>query len=137
MQPAPITAALLAALLVAPLMPAPAEAGSPSECRRFVSEETRPNDFAPRLNRLCVKLIEAHTSPRGLSEVETEAATRLGTYLAIVGEIDLRRGAAGIGMGASAGKPATQTARYLIAREIGLLDMADRLAPVPLTAELR
>jgi hypothetical protein len=130
--------AFLAALVAAPALPAAAQASGelPSECRRFSSEAQQPRDFAPRLARLCVRLIDAHDSQRGMSPEERDAATRLGHYLAVLGELDLRRGAVGISGQVGAGRPATQTARYLIAYRIGLLEAADRLAPHSRSAEL-
>lgn len=98
----------------------------PTECRRFASDHSRPYDFAPRLARLCVHLIQADGSAAGLDPQEREAASRLGNYLAIVGELDLRKGFVKGGLRTGG---ITETARYLIARRIGLLDMADRLAP--------
>jgi hypothetical protein len=131
--------ALLAALIAAPALPVAAQPGGelPPECRRFSSETQRPQDFAPRLARLCVRLIDAHDSERGMSSEERDAATRLGHYLAVLGELNLRRGAVGINGHVGAGQPATETARYLIAHRIGLLDVADRLAPHARTAVLR
>ncbi len=131
--------ALLAALIAAPALPVAAQASDqlPPECRRFSSEAKQPQDFAPRLARLCVRLIDAHDSERGMSPEEREAATRLGHYLAVLGELNLRRGAVGISGSVGAGKPATETARYLIAHRIGLLEAADRLAPYPRSAALR
>jgi hypothetical protein len=132
--------ALLAALIAAPALPVTAaQPGGelPPECRRFSSETQRPQDLAPRLARLCVRLIDAHDSERGMSTEERDAATRLGHYLAVLGELNLRRGAVGINGVTASGQPATETARYLIAHRIGLLKVADRLAPHARTAVLR
>jgi hypothetical protein len=135
----PALLALLAALIAAPVVPAAAQSRGelPSECQRFASEAKRPADLAPRLARLCVRLIDAHDSERGMSGEERSAATKLGHYLAVVGELNLRRGAVGISGHVGSGQPATETARYLIAQRIGLLDAADKLAPHPRSAELR
>ena len=128
----PTLLAIVAASFLLPAVAAKAEQ-LPPECKRFSSkQETRPNDFAPRLARLCVRLIDAHTAPGGLSADEREAAMRLGNYLAIVGELDLRKGVLGFGQrGLPFAKPTNETARYLIADRIGLLDLANRLAPQP------
>lgn len=121
--------ALLASSLLLPALGAAAEE-LPSECKRFSSRQAKPSDFQPRLARLCVRLIDANLTPGGLDAEEHEAATRLGTYLAIVGELDLRKGVVGVGRNLKlAVKPTNETSRYLIADHIGLLDMADRLAP--------
>jgi hypothetical protein len=123
-----LSSALLAGLLALGLA-APASAEPlPPECQRFQSE-AKPNDLQPRLARLCVRLIDAHDSDEGLSVEEREAAARLGHYLAVIGELDIRRGAIGINGAPGNAAPTTQTARYLIAHRIGLLEIADRLAP--------
>ena len=131
----------LTALLMAAFAPhAEAESNeTPSECRRFDRSAAKPTDFAPRLARLCVRLVDAHDSADGLSGEEMAAATLLGEYLAVVGELDLRKGAAGIGPRPGRARAGTsETARYLIAHRMGLLAAADRLAPKsPQTAELR
>jgi hypothetical protein len=116
--------------------PAAADGPLPPECARFYTEADKPQDFAPRLARLCVRLITAFGTPSGLSQEEHMAATRLGTYLAILGELDLRKGNAGIGAQTRARAATTETARYLIAYRIGLLEIADRLAPYQRTASL-
>lgn len=118
--------ALLAAASVAST--AAARGPFPAECGRFATDQGLPNDFAPRLARLCVRLIEADGSAAGLDPEEREAAMRLGTYLAIVGELDLRKGFVRGGLRSGG---ITETSRYLIADRMGLLDMADRLAPAP------
>lgn len=132
-------AALLLALLVAvPAVPLHAGAAdTPAECQRFASDNARPTDLKPRLARLCVRLIEAHRSEEGMTSEERDAATRLGHYLGVLGELGIRRGAISIGGASANGPETTKTARYLIAQRIGLLRAADRLAPDPRTAELR
>jgi hypothetical protein len=132
---------LLAAALVSTAtlfaMAGPGAANNlPPECRRFASEATGPADLAPRLARLCVKLIEANASSSGLTAEERSAATTLGQYLGVLGELDLRKGLVGINGNAKGGTATTDTARYLIARRIGLLAIADKLAPEPRTASL-
>jgi hypothetical protein len=132
MTPSPRIAALLASLALLLAVPpvAAGSAGEAPECRRFSGDGAGPKALAPRLGRLCVRLVDAHASPGGLSEEEIEAATQLGTYLAVVGELELRRGAAGLGGGAASAPGTTDVARYLIADRLGLLDTADALAPM-------
>jgi hypothetical protein len=124
------------ALACAAAGPAGADPPLPRECARFSTESAKPQDFAPRLARLCVRLITSFSSPQGLSTDERVAATRLGNYLAILGELDLRKGNAGLGGQARSGAPTTETARYLIAHRIGLLEIADELAPFEQAAAL-
>jgi hypothetical protein len=129
--------ALLGALLLAPALPAAADTEPmPSECQRFESA-AKPEALQPRLARLCVRLIDAHDSDEGMNIEEREAAARLGRYLAIVGELDIRRGAIALNGIAGRARATTETARYLIAHRIGLLEMADRLAPSDRQASLR
>jgi hypothetical protein len=131
---------ILAAALAGTLVfssPAAATTPLPPECARFHADADAPQDFAPRLARLCVRLVAAFSSPSGLSKEEHLAATRLGNYLAILGELDLRKGNAGIGGRTRTGSATTDTAQYLIAHRIGLLEIADRLAPHGRTAALR
>lgn len=129
MRQFPFLSALLAGAILAasPAGQAMAEP-LPPECQRFQSQ-AKPYDLQPRLARLCVRLIDAHDSDAGLSVEEREAAARLGHYLAVIGELDIRRGAIGINGAPGKAAPTTQTARYLIAHRIGLLEIADRLAP--------
>jgi hypothetical protein len=132
------TVAVIAALALSAAFPATADpAEAKPECRRFVAKDAEPGALAPRLARLCVRLVDANASSRGLSERESSAATLLGRYLAVVGELELRRGAAGLLPGGRTGGT-TDAARYLIADRMGLIEVADALAPEsPRTAELR
>jgi hypothetical protein len=133
-----LAAATLATAVLATALPAVADtAKAKPECRRFVVEDPAPGALAPRLARLCVRLVEAKDSPRGLSDGETAAATLLGRYLAIVAELELRRGVAGLARSIRSGGT-SETSRYLIADRMGLIDLADNLAPAnPRITELR
>lgn len=106
----------------------------PSECRRFTpAKGTPPSEadehYTAPLARLCVRLLDAEASAAGLSETETAAATRLGEYLAVLGRLELRIVLEDGVKRLEAARRTTETARYLIARRMGLFAYAEALAP--------
>jgi hypothetical protein len=100
------------------------EAGAPSAvpleqddglCWRLIPSEADLADWAERLMRLCVHSVAARTSGRPLSAFETEALQKLAIYAEVAAP---RHGTHG---------PPTAASRFLHARHLRLLAMADAL----------
>ncbi len=125
MKPIRLVAALLALVLAAAPEAPLAETGAPpAACRPFVLEP----GSAYGLVRLCARLVEAQGRGR-LSEDETEAAQRLADYLVVLARLELRVAPAPDGHRLRVARRTSVTARYLIADHLGLIAIADRLAP--------
>jgi hypothetical protein len=84
-------------------------------CWRLIPSKTDLADWAERLMRLCVQSVAARTSGRPLSAFETEALQKLAIYVAVTAP---RNGAE---------EPPTAASRFLYARHLRLVAMADAL----------